>query len=115
MGKITVESVSCGIKSIYLKPNSTLIFRQCLPHQGMAYKSANVRVFSYLMVKSLPKMDENSTFMINLHPEQHITEEKLKKVGAFIPKNKKFIKNIIKKRKKKVNTPPRRSKRLTSI
>ena len=94
MGEITVESVSCGIKSIYLKPNSTLFFRQCLPHQGMAYKSTNIRVFSYLMVKSLPEMEEERTFIFNLHPIQAITEEKLRNAGAFIPRNRKFIKYI---------------------
>ena len=101
MGEIQVKTVSCSIKTICLKPNSTLIFRQCLPHQGMAYQKANIRFFSYMNMKSLRKPKKDETVKIIAHPQQHITIKKLEFAGAFIPENKSNIKQ-----------PLRRSKRL---
>lgn len=112
MGKMFIKTISCSIKTLTLKPKSTLIFRQCLPHQGMAYDKPNIRLFSYLMVKSLPESQRNATTRMKPISSQEITIKKLKMACAFIPQNKQFIKLTKRSRKVTEESPTRRSQRL---
>ena len=64
--------------------NDTIIFRQCLPHHGMAYGEENVRLFNYW---DIVKRIDNAFIPIIMSEKQLIVKE-MEKKGVFVPKNK---------------------------
>ena len=73
---------------VKLNPGDTVLFRQCLPHQGMAYDRNNLRLFNYC---DIIRRIEDSTQALKLNIKQQISITKLKKAKVFIPLNKMFI------------------------
>ncbi len=78
--------VGCRSKVLKLEPNSTILFRQCIPHQGMSYSKPNLRVFCYLNCKSLRKpLKDTSTVRISIDPTQRISIKMLLDANAHVP------------------------------
>ena len=87
---ITYNNPRCQTVVLDLKPNDTVLFRQCTPHQGMAYKKENLRLFNY---HDLVERTIDAFIPLKLHNSQLISRKKMLHNHAFIPKNKKFIQN----------------------
>ena len=93
----------CQSKVLNLEPNTTILFRQCMPHQGMFYEETNVRIFSYVNCRLLPTAeDELQTVRIQLNPSQWISLEKLKENFVSVPREVSNIKKEKRKYSKKI-------------
>ncbi len=86
------NATKCHFKALVMKENLTLLFRQCLPNQGMEYKEANCRIFNYFYAEGLTEADESRTTFILIHNKQRVSEKKLNDAKVFVHQNKKFLK-----------------------
>lgn len=101
---------SARAQILNLKPNTTLLFRQCLPHQGMPYNEDNIRIFNYIDFKELNR-DENQTMPVRLAKCQMLNIESFKQAAVEAPINTKNT-NLKKKRlNQKINLKHKKLRR----
>jgi len=111
---IRYETPSVTSVPVRLESNDTLIFRQCVPHQGMVYESNNVRFFFY-MDNACNKRHNDKFMGINVPEDQMVSEHKLNKIGVYVPSNKTYLKPEIKSKKRKKTTIPISDRRTRSM
>ena len=69
-----------------VEPNTTLIFRQCLPHQGMTYETENIRAFSYIDFTSVERK-QNETTPLDIYKRQMLKKSDFDSIGKKYPNN----------------------------
>lgn len=83
---INYSRKSAKAKIIRVEANTTLMFRQCLPHQGMPYLKENLRIFSYIDFKNV-KRSENETYPVRLCKSQMLNRNDFKIAQVNPPQN----------------------------
>ena len=69
---------------IHVEPNTFVLFRQDVAHQGMGYLDSNLRYFVYFDLKQLQRAND-TTSPLGLADNRMISIEKMEAVDAFIP------------------------------
>ncbi len=93
--------LGCSSQLLNLPANTTVLFRQCMPHQGMYYKSTNLRIFTYIQCRLLrDPVKETSTVRILIDEDQWMSTKKMEAKGVILPSDRSNLKTEVKKYKR---------------